>query len=65
MIIKRQSMITGIWNEMELPVTKKQLQMYDNNEGSLQEVFSNLTPAQREFIKSGIVEEEWEYTFKD
>ena len=58
-------MITGIWNEMELPVTKKQLQMYDNNEGSLQEVFSNLTPAQREFIKSGIVEEEWEYTFKD
>jgi hypothetical protein len=58
-------MITGIWNEMELPVTKKQLQMYENNEGSLQDIFSNLTPSQREFIKSGILEEEWEYTFKD
>jgi hypothetical protein len=65
MIIKRQSMITGIWNEMDLPVTKKQIQMYENNEGTLQDIFSNLTPDQREFIKSGILEEEWENSFKD
>jgi hypothetical protein len=65
MIIKRQSMITGVWNEMDLPVTKKQIQMYENNEGTLQDIFSNLTPDQREFIKSGILEEEWENSFKD
>ena len=65
MIIKRQSMITGIWNEMDLPVTKKQIQMYENDEGTLQDIFSNLTPDQREFIKSGILEEEWENSFKD
>jgi hypothetical protein len=65
MIIKRQSMITGIWNEMDLPVTKKQIQMYENNEGTLQDIFSNLTPDQREFIKSGILEKEWENSFKD
>lgn len=65
MIIKRQSMITGVWNEMDLPVTKKQIQMYENNEGPLQDIFSNLTPDQREFIKSGILEEEWENSFKD
>ncbi len=58
-------MITGIWNEMDLPVTKKQIQMYENNEGTLQDIFSNLTPDQREFIKSGILEEEWENSFKD
>ena len=58
-------MITGVWNEMDLPVTKKQIQMYENNEGTLQDIFSNLTPDQREFIKSGILEEEWENSFKD
>ena len=65
MIVKRQSMITGIWNEMELPVTKRQLQMYENNEGTLQDIFSNLTASEREFIKTGIVDEEWEFINKD
>lgn len=65
MIVKRQSMITGIWNEMDLPVTSKQLKMYENNEGTLQDIFSDLTASQREFIKTGIVDEDWDFAFKD
>ena len=61
MIVKRQSMITGIWNEMELPITPRQIKMYENNEGTLQDIFSNLTASQREFIKTGIIDEEWEF----
>ena len=61
MIVKRQSMITGIWNEMDLPITKRQLQMYENNEGTIQDIFFELTPEQREFIKTGIIDDEWEF----
>ena len=61
MIIKKQSMITGIWNEMDLPITKRQLQMYENNEGTIQDIFSERTPGQREFIKTGIIDDEWEF----
>ena len=46
---------------MELPITPRQIKMYENNEGTLQDIFSNLTASQREFIKTGIIDEEWEF----
>lgn len=63
MLIMRISALTGEVNEMELDITPEQLDTYENFGVLLQDAFPNLTPAQREFIKTGITPEEWYDTF--
>lgn len=58
MLIKRESMLSGIIHEMDLPVTNEQLAEWLN--GSLiQNVMPHLTADQREFLMTGITPEEW------
>lgn len=53
---------TGKENTMELDITADDLQRW--RDGALiQDVFPNLTPDEREFIKTGITPESWEETF--
>ena len=59
MQITRTSMITNITRTVELDITQKQLDDYKNGV-LLQDAFPNLSPNEREFIKSGIVDNEWE-----
>ena len=59
MQITRTSMITNITRTVELDITQKQLDDYKNGV-LLQDAFPNLSPNEREFIKSGIVPIEWE-----
>ena len=62
MLIKRKSLATGIVRELDLPITREQLENYYN--GMLvQHAFPNLSDDQREFIVSGITKEEWEQIF--
>lgn len=63
MLIIRISALTGEVNGMELDITPEQLDNYENFGVLLQDAFPNLTPAQREFIKTGITPEEWYDTF--
>ena len=63
MLIMRISALTGEVNEMELDITPEQLDTYENFGVLLQDAFPNLTPAQREFIKTGITPEEWDQYF--
>ena len=63
MIVTRISPLTGEVHEMELDITPEQLDTYENFGVLLQDAFPNLTPAQREFIKTGITPEEWYDTF--
>ena len=65
MIIKRTSAISGKQREMDLPVTQEQLEKYASGMYNIQDVFPNLTPDQREFIKTGITSEEWDFMFKE
>lgn len=65
MIIKRTSAISGKQREMDLPVTQEQLDKYASGMYYIQDVFPNLTPDQREFIKTGITSEEWDFMFKE
>lgn len=58
MIITRKSMVSGIERSLDLPVTEAQLQNYAQG-ALLQNAFPNLTPGQREFIKTGITQSEW------
>ena len=59
MLITRTSIITGKVNTIDLPITDDQLSLWQDGEYA-QVAFSNLTPAQREFIMTGITGDEWE-----
>lgn len=65
MKIKRTSAISSKEREMDLPVTQEQLEKYASGMYNIQDVFPNLTPDQREFIKTGITSEEWDFMFKE
>jgi hypothetical protein len=52
-------MLTGEVHEMDLDITPAQLESYELFGVLLQDAFPNLSPAEREFIKSGITPEEW------
>jgi len=65
MVISRISDFTGERHEMDLPVTDAQLQLYAEGREKLQDCFPQLTPGQRDFIKFGCTEEEYDNIFKD
>ena len=59
MELYRTSMFSGVEHQMDLPVTTAQLRRWE--EGALiQDVFPDLTRAQREFIMTGMTESEWQ-----
>lgn len=60
MIVTRTSQFTGKVHSIDLPITERQLSIYEDGGRLIQEIFPNLTPGQREFIKTGITEEEWD-----
>ena len=62
MIITKRSPFSGKVHEMDIPVTQKQIDAWQNGV-LIQDAMPNLTPDQREFIKTGITPEEWEETF--
>jgi hypothetical protein len=59
MQITRKSEISGKTRTLDLPVTEAQLTAYHGGM-LLQHAFPNLTADQREFIKTGITDEEWD-----
>jgi hypothetical protein len=62
MLITRKSPLTGKVASMDLPVTQEQLD--DWKRGTLiQNAMPNLTPEQREFIKTGYTPEDWAKMF--
>lgn len=59
MIIYRDSIMTGKSNMMDLDVTSEQLDEWEAG-GLIQNVMPNLTPTEREFLMTGMSEEEQE-----
>lgn len=64
MLIARVSQLSGIPRILDLPITQEQLSAYESGT-LLQEAFPNLCPADREFIKSGITDDEWQSIFEE
>jgi hypothetical protein len=62
MKIKRTSPLTGIEHEMEIAVTREQLDAWLGGV-NVQDAMPNLTPAEREFIKTGYTQEDWDAMF--
>jgi hypothetical protein len=63
MLITRTSKISGKIRTLDLPVTQEQLDAWYNGE-LIQKAMPSLTNSQREFIKSGITDEEWDELFE-
>ena len=62
MLITRTSPFTGKTVTKDLPITEDQYDDWQN--GTLiQRAFPHLSPGDREFIKTGITEQEWDRLF--
>ena len=62
MNITRVSPISGEEHTLRLPVSQVQMARWEMGE-YVQDVFPHLSASQREFIISGITEEEWDLAF--
>ena len=62
MTITRTSVFTGEVHSIDLPVTEDQMLAYYQG-ALLQNAFPNLSPEEREFIKSGVTASEWNNIF--
>ena len=60
MLVYKKNGFTGKVNSMDLPVTQKQLDIYENTNTLVQDVFPDLTPDQREFLISGFLPGEFD-----
>ena len=64
MQITRTSPVSGITRSLEIPCTEEQMAAYKDG-ALIQIAFPDLTADQREFILTGITEEEWDELFKE
>jgi hypothetical protein len=62
MLVTRQSIISKTTNTRDLPITEEQMDAFNRGELAYK-AFPNLSPADREFIISGITDEEWQKSF--
>lgn len=62
MIIRKQSPLTGKFNELDIPVTQEQIDKWQS--GTLiQNAMPNLTTDEREFLITGYTPDDWEAIF--
>lgn len=61
--VTRTSVFTGKTRTFYFAVTQEQLDGYYNYGLLLQDAFPNLQPWEREFIKTGVTDEEWAAAF--
>jgi hypothetical protein len=64
MKITKISIISGKENTLDLDITEEQLARYNAGDGLVQNIFPDLTPGEREFLMTGITEEEWDKHLK-
>ena len=64
MKVTRLSPFSGVKHTMDLDVTTEQIVSWEKGE-MIQNVFPNLTPEEREFIKTGITPDDWITMFGD
>lgn len=62
MLVTRTSKWSGVTRSMELDVTEQEFIDWRNGE-LVQNAFPNLTASEREFIISGMTDEEWDEAF--
>lgn len=64
MTIIRKSQVSGLVRSRELDVTPDQIARLEARQETIQDIFPNLSASDREFIKTGITDEEWDELFE-
>lgn len=61
MRVIRQSSFTGQWHIREIDITEEQLAQVDDpcRTTLIQRIVPDLTPSEREFLMTGMTDEEW------
>jgi len=62
MLITKTSSLSGIERTLDLPITEQQVKAWEDGE-LIQNVMPHLTPAEHEFVITGVVQEEWDELF--
>lgn len=65
MLITKTSSLTGAEHTMDIDVTLEQLWRIENRTDLVQRIVPHLPAAEREFLLTGITNEEWELAFAD
>ena len=63
MIVIKRSPLSGKINSIDLDITQDQLDRIDNRYNTtelIQDIVPHLTPGEREFLMTGITENEWD-----
>jgi hypothetical protein len=66
MLVTNTSQLSGKETTLELDITHEQMERFENRRANgeyVQTIFPNLTPAEREFLLTGISPIEWEQIF--
>lgn len=61
--VMRVSPLTGKTNIMKLDITLDQIHQWENGLGLIQDIMPNLTASEREFIMSGMTDDDWNEAF--
>ena len=64
MKIVRRSPFSGKVNTRDLPITEEEVRRWQGGE-LIQNVWPQLSPGDREFLMTGITDDEWDDLFKD
>jgi len=62
MQITRANPFTGKETTLDLDITVQQIEAYEQG-ALIQDAFPNLTAGEREFLKTGITDEDWDKMF--
>ena len=63
MLITRISLLTGTEHTREVPITDHQAKDLELKRGLIQEICPDLSAEDREFLMTGITQDEWENAF--
>jgi hypothetical protein len=65
MIITRTSRYSGITRTRDIDITQDQYDNWLSGNGHIQNIMSNISDSDREFILSGVTEAEWDEAFSE
>ena len=65
MKITKKSPLTGVVHTMDIDVTEEQLYNINHRTALIQRIVPHLSLGEREFLMTGITDEEWQLTFAD
>lgn len=65
MLITKTSQYSGQTRTLEIPISEQEYQNLLAGKGHIQEICPHLSPSEREFLMTGMTDDEWDSMCKD